>query len=136
MGRGGRLAAGLAGAALLIGFLLPWLDVGGLFGATKASGLDMALEAKGVSVLRVVLVVVPVSGATLVAAALKGGVLAARVSLVVGLALLGFGIYQVGKSFLAVTGLGLWLVIGATLVAIVAPLASGGGKPAGLQGPR
>lgn len=136
MGAGGRLAAGLAGAALLIGFFLPWLDVGGLLGAGQASGFDMVLKADGFSVLRAALTAIPVAGAVLAAAALKGGVLAARVSLLVGLALLGFGVYQVGKSFLSVTGPGLWLVIGATLAAIVAPLASGRGRPAGLQGPR
>ncbi len=128
MGPGGRIAAALAGVALLVGFFLPWLDVG-LGGVGQASGLDMVIKAEGFSALRVALCLVPLAGAALLAAALKGGVLAARVSLVVGLALLGYGLYQVGKSFFAVTGLGLWLVIAATVVAVVAPLA-GGSRPA------
>ena len=117
----GRTAAGVAGAALLIGFFLPWLDVG-LGGLGAASGLDMVVKGNGLSAVRVVLGLVPLAGAVLLAAAIKGGAALPKVSLAVGLGLLGYGVYQVGRSFLAITGLGLWLVIAAAIVALVAPL--------------
>jgi hypothetical protein len=123
------VAAGLAGAALVAGFFLPWLDTG-LGGSGLASGLDMVLKANGLSPLRVVLALVPLAGLALVAAAVKGGALATRTSLIVGLALLGYGTYQVGRSFIEITGLGLWLVIAGTVVAVVAPLVGRGAKAA------
>lgn len=117
----GRTMMGAAGGALLAGFFLPWIDLG-MGGAAQASGLDMVTNGYGWSSARLVVLLVPIAGALLLAAAVKGVPALRKISLVTGLGFLAYGVVQTVRTFFAVTGFGLWLVIAAALVALATPL--------------
>jgi hypothetical protein len=111
-----------AGVALVVGFFLPWLDAGGLFGV---SGWDFVSEASGIDFLtKVILCLVPLMGAALAIAGLGGGKPAANTAMVAGASILGYTFYKVAWVFFKASGVGLWLVLGAALLALIYGLAS------------
>lgn len=112
---------GLAGALLIAGFFLPWVDPGGFGGF---SGLDMVRAGWGWSFARVMLLLIPFAGAGLLAAAVTRSPHAKRISLGIGLAFVGYGAFKAVQAFFTITGVGLWLTILAALLAIAAPLLS------------
>jgi hypothetical protein len=114
-----RLWIGIAGAALLVGFFLPWLDTG--FGS--ASGLQIVRGTTGASLWRFMMLLAPAGGLAMIAFALGDRWKAARMtSLVTGAALVVYGAVQTVRLFFGVTGIGLWLVIGGAAAAALVPL--------------
>jgi hypothetical protein len=116
-----RIAYVLAGVTLVIAFFMPWVKAGSLlsssgFGLLFVSG-EMVEVVSGS--YRFLLVLVPLFGALLV----TGGVLAWRATqwLAVGGAavILGFGFIQLVRVFLTSTGVGMWLVVVASMLCLV-----------------
>ena len=117
--RGSLLVVGV-GAALVVGFFLPWIHLGP--GAT-VSGWDI-FHGQGVSLFtKLIVLLAPVGGAAMVVAGLAGGRPAATASLTTGAAILGYTFYKTAYTFIKITGIGLWLVLGGALVALIAGLA-------------
>jgi len=114
-----RTWMGLAGAMMVVGFFLPWVDAGGMFGV---SGLDMVRAGWGWSFARIMLLLVPISGAVLVAAAATKSPHTKRISVGIGLGFLGYGVFKIVQAFFAFSGFGLWITIGAAVLAIAVPL--------------
>jgi hypothetical protein len=107
------------GLALVAGFFLPWVSVGGFI---KVSGWDMVAHGDGFSQLAIALI--PLTGLVLVVAAL-GNARAARASaFFVGGGILTYFVGSTAWAFLKTTGLGLWLVLAAAIVALGVGLAS------------
>jgi hypothetical protein len=114
-----RSLMGLAGALMVVGFFLPWIDAGGMFGV---SGLDMVRAGWGWSFARIMLLMVPVAGAILVAAAAMKSPQTKRISLGIGLGFVGYGLFKLVQAFFALSGFGLWITIAAAMLAIGVPL--------------
>jgi hypothetical protein len=108
-----------AGAALVVGFFLPWLDLGRVIGM---SGWDMVRSGHASTWTKVVLALVPLLGAGLAFAGLGGGKRAANAALVAGGAIVGYTTYKVAYGFFKTTGIGLWLVLTAAAVALIVGL--------------
>lgn len=114
-----RWGIGLAGAALLIGFFLPWVDSG--FGS--ASGFQIVRHTDGASLWRLMVLLAPAGGLAMIAFAFGDRWKQARIaSLLTGGALVVYGVVQTIRSFFSLTGIGLWLVIAGALCAAVVPL--------------
>jgi hypothetical protein len=110
-----RSMIAVAGAALLIGFFLPWVDIG--FGPT-ISGYTVARAGHGASTFWLI----PIGGLAMLITALMGSRHARLVSCGVGLSLVGYAVVKTVYAFFATTGFGLWVVIAASLGAILLPL--------------
>jgi len=115
-----RVLFGGCGAALLIGFFLPWFKVGALLTVSGLSLLVSSGEMVGMlsGSNRFLLVVVPFLGGAL----LGGSVLGNRVTRLIavsgsGLFLLG-GLFITIRLFLSSTGTGMWLVVLSALLAL------------------
>ncbi|HEY3500629.1 MAG TPA: hypothetical protein VGK73_38310 [Polyangiaceae bacterium] len=107
----------LCGAALLAGFFMPWFKLGNLL---QVSGMGLVFtQGEAVGMLsganRFLLVAVPLLGALLV----LGGALGWRVTFwiaVIGASIiLLYGLFTVMGLFISSTGLGMWLVIVASI---------------------
>lgn len=109
----------LTGAALLVGFFLPWVDLG--FGPT-ISGFAVARHAPNGALFQTMLWAIPVGGLAMIVTAATGSRHARLTSVLVGLGLVGYGVVKTVHAFFATTGLGLWLVIIAALAAVAVPL--------------
>lgn len=114
-----RTLIAATGAALLIGFFLPWVDIG--FGPT-ISGYTVARATNSASVFSSMLWLIPVGGLAMMVSALMGSRHARLLSVLVGLALVGYAVVKTVHAFFATTGFGLWVVIAASLGAILLPL--------------
>jgi len=123
-----RVLFGGCGAALLIGFFMPWFKIGALLSVSGLSLLVSSGEMVGMlsGSNRFMLVIVPLLGAGLLA----GAVLGSRVTRVVAVA--GSGLFLLGgllitlRLFLSSTGTGMWLVVIAALLALSVGLISVG----------
>ena len=114
-----RVLAGLAGLALVIGFFLPWRQATTL-DPVSVTGFDVITKGLMAAGTRLAVGAVPLCGLALLAAAYVGRRASQLLSLVAGLALLLVGTWQV-LSYLALSiGVGLWVVAGASLVAMLA----------------
>jgi hypothetical protein len=116
-----RLVMGIVGVALLVGFFMPWVDAGGV---ASASGWELvdAMRGEGWTSTRVVLALVPLAGAALLGAALLKARWLELLSVGTGLGLCAFGTYKVVRVFFAVSGVGLWMVVAAAVLAVMVPL--------------
>jgi hypothetical protein len=121
-----RVLFGGCGAALLIGFFMPWFKVGALLSVSGLSLLVSSGEMVGLlsGSNRFLLVIVPLLGAAL----LGGSVLASRATRLMavagsGLFLLG-GLFLTIRLFLSSTGTGMWLVVLSALLALSVGLIS------------
>lgn len=114
-----RTLIALTGAALVIGFFLPWVDIG--FGPT-ISGFSVARAANSASMLSMMLWLIPVGGVAMLVSAVTNSRHARMISVLVGLALVGYSVVKTVHAFFATTGFGLWVVIAASLGAILLPL--------------
>jgi hypothetical protein len=110
-----RTMIAVTGAALLIGFFLPWIDIG--FGPT-ISGYTVARAGQSASMFWLI----PLGGIAMLVSALMGSRHARLISAVVGLSLVGYAVVKTVHAFFATTGFGLWVVIAASLGAILLPL--------------
>ncbi len=112
------------GAALLVGFFLPWVKVGAML---TVSGLGLSL-AQGDMVGMVagnsgfLLFAIPTLGVVLIAGALLGHRFTSWLAVGGATMILGFGFYTVLRFFLQSTGFGMWVVVLATLLALTGGL--------------
>jgi hypothetical protein len=107
----------VVGAALVVGFFLPWFDAG----IVSVSGWQVVKS--DISFLtKAILVMCPISGALLMLAAFVDGKAASGVGLVAG----GGTLAYFGYKFVSITGVGLWLVLAAAVVAVIWGLATRG----------
>jgi hypothetical protein len=109
----------VAGLALVVGFFLPWIDLGI---GPRASGLDVVRHATDSGFFRWMVLAVPVLGLAMVLTGATGSRHARVVSLATGFVLVGYGVFKTVHTFFAVSGFGLWLVIAAGCAALVVPL--------------
>lgn len=114
-----RTMIAVAGAALLLGFFLPWVDIG--FGPT-ISGYTVARAAHSASLFSAMFWLIPLGGLAMLISSLIGSRHARLISCVVGLSLVGYAVVKTVHAFFATTGFGLWVVIAASLGAILVPL--------------
>jgi hypothetical protein len=110
-----KLLLAIAGAALVAGFFMPWIEIGRL---GSASGWQIVKSGQVALVTRLILALCPIGGAALLAAALKNDRRAGTIALGMGLGVLGYVGYKVAQAFLAVTGIGLWIVLAAAVIAL------------------
>lgn len=115
----------LSGLGLLLGFFLPWIRFGQF---ASVSGLSLLVSSgQAVDALagpaRGMLILIPVSGGTLVAASVFGPRLAVVVSLVGGIVVLAFGLFTLARVFLETMGAGMWVVVASALLAAGAGVA-------------
>ncbi len=106
----------LVGGALIVGFFLPWISLG-LFGGI--SGFDMVWHGEGDYLSRLALLCCPILGVSLVAAGLNRSRAAAAMGVLSGVGILGYVAVKIAWGLLTGTGLGLWLVLGGAVAAIV-----------------
>jgi hypothetical protein len=112
----------LAGLALIAGFFLPWIDIGGFF---QVSGLQMVLHGEGSSTAaRVALAALPLVGLALIVAAAGNARAARALGFFVGGGILLYFFGSIAWGFLKTTGVGLWLVLGGSALALVAGLSA------------
>ena len=110
------LLLGLTGVAMVLGFFLPFLDVGAV---ATASGWDIVTSARFAWTTRLAVGALPIAGGVLALAGFAGAAEARKISFAVGATALGFMAFKLAWGFLKVTGVGLWLVIAAAAVALV-----------------
>jgi hypothetical protein len=113
-----RIAVGLAGLGLLVGFFLPWVRLGDV---VSLSGLGMALTGgEAIKELsgpfRSILFVVPLAGLALIASAIRDWAVG-WAGLAGGLLIVAIGLFTLIRVFLDSTGAGMWVVALSALVA-------------------
>jgi len=119
---------GACGAALLVGFFMPWFKVGALLSVSGLSLLVSSGEMVGMlsGANRFLLVIVPLLGLVL----LGGSIVGTRLTRL--LAVAGAGLFLLGgfllavRFFLTTTGTGMWLTVFAALLALSVGLISVG----------
>ena len=117
-----RLILAATGVALVVGFFLPWLDISGVRGTV--SGWEMVNTSGLDWFTRIALFLCPLAGFMLTLAALGKSKSASSIALAAGGGVLGYTFYKLAWGFVKVTGVGLWLVLAAAVVALVLGLAS------------
>lgn len=115
-----RIILGTAGLLLVVGFFLDWIDLP----SESYSGLELVTsdnrdirQAVG-ETRRWILLVIPVLGVALTAIGFLGLRWAAPIAAGIGLLLIGYGIVTVVALFFQTTAIGLWLIVGAALLAL------------------
>lgn len=120
-------ALGILGGAIVVGFFMPWIDVGG---HVQASGWEL-LRADGLGwAHRIALALCPVAGVALALAGLARLGSAAAIATATGAAILGYTVYDLARSFIHVTGTGLWIVLASAAIALVVGLSARARKSA------
>lgn len=121
-----RALLGIAGAALLVGFFMPWVQLGDL---ATLTGLELVIsnnillrDSLGSS-QRLLFAVCPIAGLALLFLALRGHRLTRYVATISGLTVLGVAIVTALGLFLKITHSGLWIVLLGAFVALFAGLA-------------
>lgn len=116
-----RMVFALCGLGLLVGFFMPWVSVGEL---VSVSGLGLAVsDGQMVAMIsgshRILLFAIP----TLAVVLVLGGVIGNRLSSIAAVSgsslILGYGLFTVIRLFVSSTGLGMWLVLGSAVLALV-----------------
>lgn len=119
-----RIVLGTAGLLLVVGFFLPWVQID----REMQSGLSLVVESDPDvrdlvdDTQRWILLVIPVLGAALTAVGFLGLRWSGAVAAGVGFVLIAYGTVTVVLLFFQRTGLGLWLIVGAALLALGAGL--------------
>lgn len=124
-----RVALGLSGLGLFVGFFLPWVRFGKM---VSASGFGlMVSQGEIVQVLsgpaRTLLLAVPVLGAMLLFGAATGHAASLWVALFAGVLVIGYGLFMLVTLFLQTTGLGLWVVVACAFLSLIMALLGMGG---------
>lgn len=123
-----RALMGFSGLSLLVGFFLPWVRIperpgdgegAAAIAAHMASGLDLLSEAGIGGAPAALLLVVPILGTLLSAAAFMGFRWAGHVAIGVAASLLLFGLWVVLRLFVEHTDLGLWVTVGGTFITLL-----------------
>lgn len=119
-----RIVLGTAGLLLVVGFFLPWVQID----REMRSGLELVVESDPDvrdmvdETQRWILLVIPALGAALTAVGFLGLRWSGAVGAGVGLLLMAYGMITVVLLFFQRTGLGLWLIVGATILAVATGL--------------
>lgn len=108
---------GMCGLALVVGFFMPWLDLGGV---ASISGWDLVKSSHVAWTTRFMLALCPLGGAALALAGFGRSRSASGLSLGMGLGVLGYLFFKLAWGFIKTTGFGLWIVIAAAVVAVIA----------------
>lgn len=117
-----RTYLGVAGLVLVVGFFLPWIDVGGVLGL---SGWDLVRDPHMLDpATRVILALCPVLGGALALAAFSRSPRAGTLARIAGAGVLGYTSFKVAYVFVKITGWGLWLVLAAACFALIGGLAA------------
>ncbi|MGZ5968835.1 MAG: hypothetical protein ACXWP4_14280 [Polyangiales bacterium] len=117
-GKTARSTIALIGLALVVGFFLPWIDMGwGL----RVSGMDVVRHGSSGSLFYLMMLLVPIGGLAMVVTAIGGSKYVRLTSAATGLLLVGYGVVKTVHAFFATTGFGLWLVIAASCAALIEP---------------
>ena len=111
---------GVLGAAIVLGFFLPWIDVGG---HVKVSGWDFVREGGFAWHTRLLLALCPIAGGSLAIAGFTRARSAASAAIATGAGILGYVVYKMAYGFIKLTGVGLWMVLAAAAIALVMGLA-------------
>lgn len=116
-----RILLGTAGLLLVVGFFLPWLQLGDL---TNISGMqlvvaDSVLVRQAINdTQRWILLVIPVLGLALTAVGFLGFRWSGIVGAIVGLLVIGYGVVTVVTIFFQTTAVGLWLILAGSFLAL------------------
>jgi len=113
----GRMVIGIAGLTLLAGFFLPWLSVSNSGWTFSASAYGIVRAGGSFGMLQVLMIAVPLAGLTMFVSSLRSVRAARAASLLSAVGLGALAAYNI----LAVTGWGLWIVVAAGFVALLAP---------------
>lgn len=116
-----RVLLGAAGVGLLIGFFLPWVKLGqmvALSGLNLATTSGQAIENMS-GPAGVIVFVVPLAGAALLFAAVRGYRRIEWLGLLSGCLIFGVGVFTLVRVFLDTTGAGMWLVAASSMAAIM-----------------
>jgi amino acid transporter len=122
-----RIALGTAGILLLVGFFMPWLNLGELrIGDDMrgtVSGLDLVLsnEAEVVRTLGVhrwIILLIPVLGVALAAVGYLGFRWSGIVGAGIGIVVIGYGVVTVVLLFFRTTAFGIWMILIGTFLAV------------------
>src|SRR5688572_14835547 len=115
-----RSVAAFAGIVLVVGFFLPWFDLGGL---VAMSGFDLVRSGDVDLLTRILIALVPGAGLSPLASAATNTARTKTVAILTGLGILGYTVYQTAKAFLQLTGYGLWAILAAAVIAVIVGLA-------------
>lgn len=121
-----RALLGFAGLSLLVGFGLDWIRIPErvvegeeTVAAHWASGIALLSEANLGGMPAAVLLVVPILGVLLSAAAFMGFRWAGHLAVGIASSLLLYGLWVVLRLFVEHTGLGLWVTVGGTFITLL-----------------
>ncbi len=115
-----RVVLGFAGLLLVVGFFLPWVQID----REMRSGLELVVETDPDvremvdETQRWILLVIPLLGAALTAVGFLGVRGSGAVATVIGFLLMAYGMITVVLLFFQRTGMGLWIIVGATILAL------------------
>jgi hypothetical protein len=110
---------GVLGAAIVFGFFLPWIDVGG---HVKVSGWDFVREGSLAWHTRLLLALCPLAGGSLAVAGFTRARGAVSAAIATGGGILGYVVYKMAYGFIKLTGVGLWMVLAAAALALLVGL--------------
>ncbi|MCA9574941.1 MAG: hypothetical protein H6726_17170 [Sandaracinaceae bacterium] len=115
-----RILQAIAGVGLMTGFFMPWVTLGDMVSVSGFSlvltGGDVVEQLSGPS--RGVIFSIPLLGLALLSTAIKGFRVLAWAGLATGILILLVGLYTLITVFLDSTGMGMWVLIGAALLAL------------------
>jgi len=114
-----RGALTVSGIALLIGFFLPWIDIGDV---ANINGFELVSGPNLPVWQRYMLAVCPIVGLALVGSGVVGFKGARWVGVGAGSIVLLYGIFTVGYIVFHMLDAGLWIVLAGALVALVSGL--------------
>lgn len=117
--RRGHIVLGAVGLAMVIGFFLPWISLGELI---SASGYDLVSREAFSPLTRLIFALCPIGGAALVLGAVSGARGLGAGAWILGAGILLYSGYRLLQVLLLTTGVGLWIVITAALVAVIVGL--------------
>jgi hypothetical protein len=123
-----RALIGTSGLTLLVGFFLPWIRIperppaeegGEVIAAHMVNGLQLISEGNIGGAPPAFLLLVPILGALLSAAAFMGFRWAGHVAIGIASLLLLFGLWVMLTLFVQHTDLGLWITVGSTFISLL-----------------
>jgi hypothetical protein len=109
-----------AGAALVAGFFLPFFSQGGF----SISAWGMVRHGMLAWTTAAALIAIPIAGVLLAIAGMSSEKAARTGAVATGVGILGYMFVKMAWEIIAGTGIGLWMIVGASVVALVAGLAA------------
>jgi hypothetical protein len=114
-----RAIFGICGAALLVGFFMPWFLAGALLSLSGFALVFSSGQMVGMlSGARILLFAVPLLGVLLLGGSILGHRLTSWVAVGGSAVILLYGFYSLIRVFITTTGFGMWLVIASALLSL------------------